>query len=293
MRMAVVAALLHAAACGASSSSSPPKPAPAPLEVEPSYAIAVVRDAAPTLELDVELKRWVWSVRPTASIEELDLVLPVGVAVRLLFRSIDGAYRLRLGVPGPLVEVPAGGQASVVVRAERVVTLTARCLLPCGEPAPAHGALDPQRTFTPTIHVVTADAYAAHLEELSAIATARQAGTPANGAWLFTRLGCVACHKVHEPSIGPPVAQRLGQRVDFTDGTSLDLTAASYDAYVRAATLAPAAQVVVGYGPVMPPFEGQLTPGELDALVAFMRCLQGDACAADAACAALDVCAAP
>ena len=46
------------------------------------------------------------------------------------------------------------------------------------------------------------------------------------------------------------------------------------DAYVRESILLPRAKIVLGYAPIMPSFQGQLTEEQILALTAYIKSLQ-------------------
>ncbi len=89
------------------------------------------------------------------------------------------------------------------------------------------------------------------------------------GAALHKRQGCHACHPVDGSSsaIGPVYGATAGDSVSLADGRRV----ARDDAYLRRAILEPNADIVEGYGPTMPGYADRLQPGEIDALVSFLR----------------------
>ena len=58
----------------------------------------------------------------------------------------------------------------------------------------------------------------------------------------------------------------------FDDGTSTVID----DNYVRSSILEPQTQIVAGYQGVMPTYQGLLNDRELDALIAYIKSLNGD-----------------
>jgi cytochrome c oxidase subunit 2 len=51
-------------------------------------------------------------------------------------------------------------------------------------------------------------------------------------------------------------------------------TVTADDAYIRESILAPAAKIVAGYQPLMPPFQGQLSEEDIFSLTAYIKSLQ-------------------
>jgi cytochrome c oxidase subunit 2 len=101
------------------------------------------------------------------------------------------------------------------------------------------------------------------------------------GENLFLQKGCLACHMAAPGSLGPNLAGVFGKERKFQDGS----TAAGDEAYIRNSILNPLSQVVEGYQPVMPTFQGQLSEQELMQLIQYVKSL-GQAAGGEAAPAA-------
>jgi mono/diheme cytochrome c family protein len=97
----------------------------------------------------------------------------------------------------------------------------------------------------------------------------RSTGTPlpAQGDVLFEQLGCSGCHRAAGQPIAPRLEGLYGQTVRFQDGSQ---TVAD-DAYIRRSILDPSAQVVEGFQPIMPPFQGRVNEDQLQALVTYIQ----------------------
>jgi cytochrome c oxidase subunit 2 len=110
-----------------------------------------------------------------------------------------------------------------------------------------------------------AAAAADHIAVFAAEPTAEEQA----GKRLFQSLGCAGCHQPDATGRGPVLTGRFGSQVSDSKGRTWIVDAA----YVRQAIVYPAAVVAAGFRPVMPTFGGQLTEGELQALVAYVRSL--------------------
>jgi protein SCO1/2 len=95
------------------------------------------------------------------------------------------------------------------------------------------------------------------------------ASRTADGAALYRGLGCAGCHDV--PAIAPSLAGVAGRTVMLADGRTTTATAE----YLRESILDPGTKVVATYPPSMPGYRGQLTDGQLDALVGYIESLKG------------------
>jgi cytochrome c oxidase subunit 2 len=88
-----------------------------------------------------------------------------------------------------------------------------------------------------------------------------------NGERLFASLGCNSCHTGVAGARGPNLAAVYGTRVRLTNGTEPLVN----DAYLREAILNPSAEVVAGFAPIMPTYQGQITEDGLIDLVEYIK----------------------
>ncbi len=91
------------------------------------------------------------------------------------------------------------------------------------------------------------------------------------GQQLFQSLGCVSCHGANgEGGRGPALAGLFGRKVFLTNNQTLTAD----EAYIRESIENPQAKVVSGFGPIMPTFQGQVTPEQLIQIISFIKSLQ-------------------
>ena len=88
-----------------------------------------------------------------------------------------------------------------------------------------------------------------------------------NGERLFASLGCNSCHTGVAGARGPNLAGVYGTRVRLTNGTEPPVN----DAYLREAILNPSAEIVAGFAPIMPTYQGQITEDGLIDLVEYIK----------------------
>lgn len=89
------------------------------------------------------------------------------------------------------------------------------------------------------------------------------------GEQLFINLGCNTCHLPTGRGIGPSLVGLLGREVELENGETLIADAQ----YIRRSILDPRSQIVAGYPPVMPTYEGQIEEQELFSLVEYISSL--------------------
>ncbi len=89
------------------------------------------------------------------------------------------------------------------------------------------------------------------------------------GAKVFQASGCPTCHLADGTGLGPSLLGVYGHPVKLSTGE----TVTADDAYMRESVLLPKAKVVLGYTPIMPSFQGQLTEEQLNNVIAYLRAL--------------------
>jgi cytochrome c oxidase subunit 2 len=92
---------------------------------------------------------------------------------------------------------------------------------------------------------------------------------PELGELLYTQKACNGCHSIDgSPGVGPTLQGLYGKQELLTDGS----TVTADENYLRESILVPAAKIVEGYQPIMPPIP--LTDREVDGLIEYMKTLQ-------------------
>lgn len=110
-----------------------------------------------------------------------------------------------------------------------------------------------------------------HLPPLAELSGRAAPQDPAvvSGKMLFQSQACATCHMQGSAQLGPSLHGIMGTQVLLTDGTHVLVD----NDYLRNSILRPASQIVAGYAPVMPPFEGHLTEAQISDLIAYIRSL--------------------
>lgn len=96
--------------------------------------------------------------------------------------------------------------------------------------------------------------------------TDEQAQLVSQGEQLFQEQGCNACHQETDTPTAPTLVGIFGEQEQLESGETVTVD----EAYLHQSILEPQAQIVQGYPPIMPSYEGRLTEQELQALVAYI-----------------------
>ena len=94
------------------------------------------------------------------------------------------------------------------------------------------------------------------------------------GERLYRKMACDSCHEYQDGQVvsGAPLLDGIyGSTVGLEAGGSTKVD----DDYLRRSILRPKAQVVAGFQPIMPTYEGRLSEGELLDLIAYIRSRSG------------------
>jgi cytochrome c oxidase subunit 2 len=96
-------------------------------------------------------------------------------------------------------------------------------------------------------------------------------GLAARGHAVAAAHGCLRCHSVDgSPFIGPTWARAFGSQRPTADGRAVLVD----EAYLTESMMDPRAVIAAGFQPVMPSYQGLLTPEETSALLEYIRSLR-------------------
>ena len=231
--------------------------------------------AMPTDALDIYAlgKQWMWQFQyPTGQREINVLHVPVGRPVRLTMISEDVIHSVYVPAFRTKTDVLPGHYAVMWFQATKTGEYDLFCAEYCGT---EHSGMVGKvvvleaRQYEEWLrtHVSGgADPIPEHVANEAAQGPQTMAQT---GEQLFINLGCNSCHVLNGRGIGPSLVGLWGREVTLSDGQTLVADAQ----YIRRSILDPRAQIVEGYPPVMPTFEGQIDEEELFSLVEYIRSL--------------------
>ena len=92
----------------------------------------------------------------------------------------------------------------------------------------------------------------------------------AAGAAIFNRVGCSGCHAPNSTFHAPLLNGLYGSQVALSDG---EIVPADRQ-YLRDSILLPNKQIVAGFAPIMPTYQGQLDEEQVNELVSYLESLK-------------------
>ena len=198
-------------------------------------------------------KQWMWKAEHANGRREIDeLHLPVGQPVRLVLSTQDVIHSFFVPAFRIKQDAVPGRYTSIRFTPTREGEYRLHCAEYCGTDHARMGG---------RVVVMAPSQFARWLEAGNA-----NRSLAAQGFELFRRKGCSGCH-VNSTVHAPELAGIFGRTVHLADGRSV----LADEAYLRDSILLPKRDVVAGYEPIMPSFQGQLDEAELAALVTYLK----------------------
>jgi cytochrome c oxidase subunit 2 len=215
-------------------------------------------DAMPIV---VSAKQWMWKFTYPDGYSTNDiLTVPVDRDVRVLLTSRDVIHSFYVPQFRLKHDVLPGRYAAAWFRATQVGAFDIYCAEYCGV---NHSRMRGQ------VVVLSAADYERWLHREHETTGGDELAL--RGLGVATRRGCTSCHTLDgQPHVGPTWARLYGHTVDLTDGRHV----VADDEYLTRSMMEPNHDVVAGFRPVMPSYEGLLSPGEVGALVELIRSVQ-------------------
>jgi cytochrome c oxidase subunit 2 len=207
-----------------------------------------------SLRIHVLAKQWMWKLEHENGRREIDeLHVPLGQPVELIMTSQDVIHSFFVPAFRVKQDVLPGRYTSLWFTATQLGRFDLFCAEYCGtHHAAMHGGIVVMRP-------------AQFAQWLSS--GPEQPSPAARGFELYRRVGCSGCHEPTSTVHAPDLIGLYGRPVHLADGS----TVIADETYLRDSILLPQKQVVAGFDPVMPSFQGQLDEDDLIALIAFIK----------------------
>jgi cytochrome c oxidase subunit II len=199
-------------------------------------------------------KQWMWRVEHPNGRREIDeLHLPLGQKVRLVFATEDVIHSFYVPAFRMKQDAVPGRYTEVTLTPTRLGTYEMHCSEYCGTDHARMGG---------RVIVMRPEDFARWLAE-----GGRRAPMAARGFEAFRRLGCSGCHDPRSTVHAPDLGGLYGRTVHLQDGR----TVIADEAYIRDSILLPKRDVVAGFDPVMPNFQGQASEEDILDLIAYLK----------------------
>ncbi|MEP6819212.1 MAG: cytochrome c oxidase subunit II [bacterium] len=209
-------------------------------------------------EVYVVGKQWMWKIQHSTGQREInELHVPAGKKIKLIMTSEDTIHDFFIPAFRIKADVLPGKYTTQWFEATKPGTYHLFCAEYCG--MNHSGMIGSVIVMQPTDF----DNWLS--------GNASQQSPAVAGQQLFQSLGCVSCHGANgEGGRGPALVGLFGSRVFLNGGQ----TVTADEAYIRESIENPSAKVVSGFNPIMPTFQGQVTPEQLIQIMSYIKSLQ-------------------
>ena len=199
-------------------------------------------------------KQWMWKAEHPGGQHEINaLHIPVGRPIQLTMISQDVFHSFSIPDFRIKREVIPGRYSTVWFEATTPGTYHLFCTQYCGT---NHSVMIGEITA-----LSPAD-YKKWTEESTSGMSLAQ-----NGERIFAAMGCNQCHTGNAANRAPSLAGIYGSRVQMANGTMQQVD----EAYLRDVILNPSQHVPMGYAPIMPTYQGQISEDGLVDLVEYIK----------------------
>jgi cytochrome c oxidase subunit 2 len=223
--------------------------------------ITISRAPKDALEIYVVGRQWMWKIQhPDGQREINTLHVPAGRSVRLIMTAEDVLHSFYIPAFRTKQDAVPGRYSSVWFNATQPGEHYLFCAEYCGT--------EHSKMVGKVIVMEEAD----YQEWLNQKADGSMA---LEGRKLFGKLQCVTCHGYSAQGRAPILEDIYRKRVNVTEGEKgPQRTVFADDNYLRESILRPDAKIVVGWRNIMPSYEGQVTPEELNQVIAYIKSLK-------------------
>lgn len=201
-------------------------------------------------------KQWMWKLEHTGGQREIDeLHVPAGRPIKLVMTSQDVIHSFFMPVFRIKQDVLPGRYTILWFTADKPGDYHVFCAQYCGT--------DHARMIG---HVVVMQPAAFERWLTSGSAPQSMA---AEGAARFRQYGCSGCHGASASVHAPKLEGLFGRRVQLSDGSSV----VADERYIHDSVMLPRKDVVAGYEPIMPSFQGEIAEEDLLEIVEYIKSL--------------------
>jgi cytochrome c oxidase subunit 2 len=212
---------------------------------------------ADAFEVYVVAKQWMWYLQhPEGRAETNELHIPLGRAVRLKMISQDVIHSFYVPAFRIKQDVLPGRYTTTWFEPTRIGRYHLFCAEYCGTNHSAMGGW---------VEVMDPADYERWLKGAGPGPAMANAGEQ-----LFVQHHCAGCHGASQTVHAPRLEGVYGSQVPIQEGKEVHFITAD-DRYIRDSILLPKSQIVAGYEPVMPSFQGQIREEDLLKIMAYIK----------------------
>lgn len=217
---------------------------------------AVERPPDNAEDVYVVAKQWMWKLQHLGGQREINtLHVPVGRPIRLNMISQDVIHSFYVPAFRIKQDVLPKRYTTIWFQASVAGTYHLFCAEYCGT---NHSQM------TGWIYAMNPKDYQQWLEQGAA-----EGSLASTGEKLFHQFACSNCHHFDGHGPGPDLRGLYNRPVRVGDGSTM----IADDTYIRQHILQPKVNVVYGFQPIMPSFQGQLSEDDLLALIAYIKAI--------------------
>jgi cytochrome c oxidase subunit 2 len=221
-----------------------------------SAELSALTAPAHALEIHIVAKQWMWKVEQPSGVQEInELHVPVGKPVLLSMTSQDVIHSLFLPALRIKQDVLPDRSTYLWFTATKTGTFGLLCAEYCGTD---HSGM------TGRIVIMPEASYAQWIA-----AQPQMAGLAQEGEVLFRRFGCSGCHAPGSAVHAPDLDGLFGRSVHLSDGR----TVTADEAYLRDSIFQPGRDLVAGFEPVMPSYQGTIDETQMIRVLAYLKSL--------------------
>lgn len=212
---------------------------------------------ANAVEVYVVGKQWMWKLEHQGGQREIDeLHVPAGRPIELVMTSQDVIHSFFMPVFRIKQDVLPGRYTTLWFTADKPGDYHVFCSQYCGT--------DHARMIGHVVVMAPGD-----FERWLASGNATQSMAQ-EGEARFRQYGCSGCHGANASVHAPSLEGLFGRRVQLEGGASV----IADERYIHDSVMLPRKDVVAGYAPIMPSFQGEMDEGDLLEIIAYIKSLR-------------------
>jgi cytochrome c oxidase subunit 2 len=218
---------------------------------------------ANAVDVYVTAKQWMWEFAYTDGGSSVGvLYVPVNQPVRLLLTSRDVIHSFFVPAFRLKQDAVPGTYTTLWFDATQTGTYPIECTQMCG---PGHS------TMLAQVAVLSREDYDRWRADEASPAIDSDGASPVEaGRRAAADFGCLKCHTIDgQPHIGPTWLGLYGSQEQLQNGERVIVD----PAYITESMMDPTAKIVAGFPPIMPSFQGIVTPADTAALIEYMKSL--------------------